>query len=83
MYFVIELKKKKKTGKQATTHQDAGDFTLSPRKGSVKRQLSRTTALLAPIRPEFAEECFLTEPKAFSECECKGDDDDDEVVWLG
>lgn len=39
---VCVLLEKEKIGRQATTHQDAGDFTLSPRKGSVKRQLSRT-----------------------------------------
>lgn len=42
-----------------------------------------SAALLAPIRSEFAEECFLAKPKAFPECECKDDDDDDEVEWFG
>lgn len=32
---------------------------------SVKHQCRRPIALLAPIRSEFAEECFLVEPKAF------------------
>lgn len=82
---VCVLREKKKIGKQppikmlATLHSrhERALWNVSCRGHTSNRITCTDTS------PEFAEECFLTEPKAFFECECKGDDDDDEVVWLG